>query len=634
MKQFFRKIFFRDEPAKGAFYHATAALTVPWMLSALFCFLLPPILTLPPSNPAIWIEVVLFCSIPIVACLEIVMTAVCLIRLKCMRVKNREDARVVKSTRWMGWSVVLFVLMAIAVVWMQGEYWTAGIVPALPLLLAGYGCLGCFLGCCQGIGFKGVVTKSALRLWCVVAVIWVVSVCMAVVAKSAANRHCADLERRFGRPPTDEARDAWIAEDCLIDADFWRKVGEILQRREKPKTGFIKEDDSENDEEDSEDNDYVDDIWEFFPNETKNISAKLNNIYRKQLADFTELPELEKMFDGTVPQLLRKDFIWFKVGDAIHVIFRMEMWRLYFALADKDMDMVMSVLHRMDNILECVRQMEKHNFFNGNWSYDSRWLYVMNEIIASRLPTDEQLFIMKEMLEKREAAYKDIMDGDVYFLVLRFAEEFQPVDSVFHLEGESLPTSYSLYRLIGIVDGSYWEVKSWIRKLQIITGHIFIPHLWWFSANEQRTIFKMMKHYPDIVPEWHSGSMVLAMDLHYDWVCNMAFFYKRNLVINRALRCVIDAVLEQRRTGEYPASLPSIPDDPFTGNPLKYRVGNCLQFDYEKQRPFPMQAIQVWSCGYNKKDDDGVFFDLPEDEKRKNYCRDDIRVLIPIEQSK
>jgi hypothetical protein len=100
------------------------------------------------------------------------------------------------------------------------------------------------------------------------------------------------------------------------------------------------------------------------------------------------------------------------------------------------------------------------------------------------------------------------------------------------------------------------------------------------------------------------------------------------------LRCVIDAVLEQRRTGEYPASLPSIPEDPFTGNPLKYRVGNCLQFDYEKQRPFPMQAIQVWSCGYNKKDDDGVFFDLPEDEKRKNYCRDDIRVLIPINQSK
>jgi hypothetical protein len=47
-----------------------------------------------------------------------------------------------------------------------------------------------------------------------------------------------------------------------------------------------------------------------------------------------------------------------------------------------------------------------------------------------------------------------------------------------------------------------------------------------------------------------------------------------------------------------------------------------------------MQAIQVWSCGYNKKDDDGVFFKLQEDEKCKNYCRDDIRVLIPIEQSK
>ena len=142
----------------------------------------------------------------------------------------------------------------------------------------------------------------------------------------------------------------------------------------------------------------------------------------------------------------------------------------------------------------------------------------------------------------------------------------------------------------------------------------------------------MMKHYPDVVPEWHSGSMVLAMDFHYDWVDNIAIGYKSNLVKNRALRCVIDAILEFRRTAEYPASLPSIPEDPFTGNPLKYRIGNCLQFDYEKQKPFPMQAIQVWSCGRNKNDDDGVFFDLPGDEKRKNYCRDDIRVLIPIEQ--
>ena len=77
MKRFLRKIFFWDEPAKGAFHHATLALAVPWMLSALFCFLLPPILTLPPSNPAIWIEVVLFCSIPIVVCLELLATAVC-----------------------------------------------------------------------------------------------------------------------------------------------------------------------------------------------------------------------------------------------------------------------------------------------------------------------------------------------------------------------------------------------------------------------------------------------------------------------------------------------------------------------------------------------------------------------------
>ena len=50
MKHLLRKIFFWDAPAKGAFFHATVALTVPWCISAFLCFWLAFLLTREPSD--------------------------------------------------------------------------------------------------------------------------------------------------------------------------------------------------------------------------------------------------------------------------------------------------------------------------------------------------------------------------------------------------------------------------------------------------------------------------------------------------------------------------------------------------------------------------------------------------------
>ena len=65
---------------------------------------------------------------------------------------------------------------------------------------------------------------------------------------------------------------------------------------------------------------------------------------------------------------------------------------------------------------------------------------------------------------------------------------------------------------------------------------------------------------------------------------------------------------------------------------MKYRVGDCLEYDYEKQEPLTIQAIQVWSLGVNQTDDDGLNFDIPGDVQRKIGRRDDIRILIPIQK--
>ena len=624
MKQFLSKIFFWDEPAKGAFLHATLALTAPWMLSAMFCFLLAPILTLPPSKPAIWIEIVLFWSIPIVACMEIVATTVCVIRLRRMQVKNHEGTIYGKSTFLMGLLAALFFLSAIAVVWMHGNMWGKGIVPAWALTLAGYVCFGCFLGRRQGIGFKRLMTKGVTRLWRAVAVIWMVSFCMAVVARRAANKHCVELEQRLGRPPTDEARDAWIADDCRIDVDFWRKVCEILQRRKTPKTGFLEGVDSE------DGYPYVYDIMKTEPSHTAKITQEQSKAYRQQLADFSELPELEKMFNGPVPQLLRNDFIKLEVNDAMCKVFNCELWRLYFALAEKDMETVMSILHRMDNMLECLRQMVKHAFFRAS-SFERDYLATVLDVIVSRLPTDGQLLTIKEMLHKHEEAYRDVRDGTAYSIIRYFNYEFQEYDDGF-LVGESLPIIYQLLILVRSVDDSYWTKQTWSSQLKINVGRLLLPHVWWLAANEQRIVFKALKSFPEKVSEFNCGSFIFVMDFHYDWLDHTVYGYKGNLARNRALRCAIDAMLAYCRTGEYPATLASMPEDPFTGKPMKYRVGDCLKYDYEKREGLTIQAIQVWSLGFNQTDDDGLNFNIPGDVQRKINRRDDIRILIPIQK--
>ena len=125
---------------------------------------------------------------------------------------------------------------------------------------------------------------------------------------------------------------------------------------------------------------------------------------------------------------------------------------------------------------------------------------------------------------------------------------------------------------------------------------------------------------------------MFVMDFHYDWLDHTGYGYKGKLARNRALRCAIEAVLVYRRTGEYPATLASMPEDPCTGKPMKYRVGDCLKYDYEKQEQLTIQAIQVWSLGSNQTDDDGLNFNIPEDWQRKIGRRDDIRILIPIQK--
>ncbi len=623
MKHFLQRIFFWDEPAKGVFFHATVMWAVPWCISVCLCFLSSFLLTLEWSaieESFFWkgLLVTLFFGMPVVAVVEAVAVIVCLARLFWLQRENRQlgsscGCRVVR----LGVMVALLWLFAMAIVVAHGSCWTAYLVRALVVALGGYVCLGYWLASFQ----RNIIGKGVTLMWGFVAVLWIVSLGMAIPAKIASNKHCAALERQFGRPPTYEARNARIAQECRIDAEFWQKVHELLERRTKFDSDTLEDEDADR-------SFYMYDILKDCRNFWQLTPAELD-CYRKQLADFTDLPELERMFSAPLPLLLHKDFIRLRVGDAIRDVYSFEQWRLNIALADKDMDTVMAVLGRIVNILECQTQISKYALGTGSWSFDRWCLTFIENLVASPLPTDEQLAKVKELLEKREPAYKEIQEGMAYYCAIAFNNQFKNNADDF-LAGEPRPAAYSLFPLLCSVNRGYWDITTSSQWLHIYVGRFLLPQFFWFSANDQRIIFKALASFPDDLPEWNCGSLLIRMEFNYDWLDWTYYGYHMALALNRALRCAIDAVLEFRRTGAYPSSLSSPLDDPFTGEPLKYRVGECWTYDHDTQKASKIQALQVWSLGVNKRDDDGIRFTLPGDGQRKIYHRDDLRILIPL----
>ncbi len=615
-KHLLRKIFFWDEPAKGAFLHSTLALAVPWCLSSLLSFMMPIVLMHEPDSSfgqaIVWPVLAMFLGMPIVAVFETIATILCLVRWFSMRGGDRQN----KTPRnridlCLGFLVAVCWISAIIVLLIHGKNWTPHIVSAFALTLIGYGFFGIFLSRQQ----KVVIGKGVLRAWGVVAALWLVSFVLANVTKSAAERHCIELERRFGRQPTNEARDEWLAQDCHLDSAFWQKAQDLLQMRPKPNGDF-----------DSQEM-IVHDILGVNPSNARSPDELA--CYRKQLADFAELPVLEEMFSGAIPFVSMADFESLEVADTIVKFARLEQWRLHFALKDKEMENVEAILGRLDKLLACWTEMQKHGFLIGGWALQRLYCRQVEYIINSSLPTDELLHRMKRNLQEKEAEYRSALDGISFSSAVFFNNEFQSCDESFWA-GEPTPAIYLLFFFLRTLDCFHWEKPSWRRRLQIIVGRCLFPQFWFLEANEMRIVFSFLGMDSLEIPDDCSGSIMVAM--YHEFLSNPSYGYRLALTNCRVLQCMIDAVLEYRRTGEYPESLPSVPEDPFTGEPLKYRVGDCWVFDYDNRKASKVQAIQIWSCGWNKRDDDGANFRLPDDWQRKIDSRDDIRILLPLKQ--
>ena len=169
----------------------------------------------------------------------------------------------------------------------------------------------------------------------------------------------------------------------------------------------------------------------------------------------------------------------------------------------------------------------------------------------------------------------------------------------------------------------------------------FAPHLWWYAAMDKAYMARSLQveH--------------LAEISHLDGICTVPLCSSSWMLVGAsragqrfhavnanllAMQALIKVELHRRTHGTYPEQLENPPTDPFNGEPMRYRHGDC-RFKVrsaewnEKGQQWRIVSqtkvgpgVQVWSVGPDLIDDDKINLQEPDDERRS----DDIRALMRL----
>lgn len=176
----------------------------------------------------------------------------------------------------------------------------------------------------------------------------------------------------------------------------------------------------------------------------------------------------------------------------------------------------------------------------------------------------------------------------------------------------------------------------------------FVPQLWWYLRREMAGMAEFYSllnlSQPEKTPAFRHPNLLAPVFIPS--YLRIATKFNRLTARFRAVRGLIQAELYRRKHGNWPESLPNLPLDPYSGKPLLYRKGECVQqvkvlkqagdtpppkgrfftdastkwIADEEFRTVP--AIQVWSVGPDGVDDGGFRPD-------GSHC-DDVRALLRL----
>lgn len=492
----------------------------------------------------------------------------------------------------------------------------------------------------DGVKLRTLFSRGVLLWYAVAAAIFLLFSLLTIRAGERLDGVLAALEHRFGRPLNVENLAELYFRGESPDAEFWERSRRLLEEMKRSNS-------------DTESSDFPLDL--IFPYETPNALEPGNCLFaplREKFEETTALrTRLEEMFAGSIPPDARE----YRPGRLLTMNFRnlsgflrfckYELWRMYFALADGNPEQALEA----DRLIRRAAGELRRETFLGLLTWrrcEELRLTGIEMLLESDLISDAELQRIHAELEETENAVAQVYEQ------LLYGEAVFALDSCERLAGGSVLLPYD--------DCRY--APELTAPFPLRAARFFLPQLWYFWRLEKAALAEAFPtkntdvgKAPGAAGKKNAqitspGTQFLRRELAPD-VSLLQRRFNSFVARCRATRGLIQAEQYRRLHGSWPESLPDLPPDPFSGAPLLYRCGECVvetvdlvpghsdaETAFGKLHPrevFELQrgertipAVQIWSVGENRRDDDGR-----RGGAVNHMFRDDIRAVLRISET-
>lgn len=471
----------------------------------------------------------------------------------------------------------------------SGYGWTLWVGIGMLVLLLGYLAFARLFAGLGNRSFRAMFQRPVLALLTSAVVIYLVFLVLVIFARQEYAADLAALERHFGRPVSVAGIRQFYYGNAIADRKHWERVAKL-----EAKVASLNK---------------LDFDRGTFAYLTFSAAAKAHQRGLWQAAE-SAVRDYEVAFSGDIPP----PELEFELGGiagmlvphlvSYRTFFRLELWRIRFALENGDFDTAFTAYRRLG---EATRSLRRETLLFGGLF----WL----------AGVDSQLIGLQLLLESGKLSEPELarLAGE-----LRRLESAIPEMQFRCLYGKAT-MGLDFFDLFA--EGIWFEREN-PPPFPLKTMRFFAPQLWWYSLRGMSQYARcfLVADFNGLpkTAEIDRMSLLIRFSLMADASAGTRFDI--TLARLRAMRGLIAAEEYKRTHGDYPDVMPDLPLDPFSGKPLLYRKGLCsclvTQVNRENYRcsiycneehwvtktevtDTEIPAIQVWSVGPDRVDSGG-----------------------------
>jgi len=299
----------------------------------------------------------------------------------------------------------------------------------------------------------------------------------------------------------------------------------------------------------------------------------------------------EQLFSGSIPPppMKFKEGMLYEINSShLFDIWKfncLQLWRIRFALADGRTEDALTAYRRMEHV---NRSLLREIFFDGGMV----WLEIENlrldgveMLLESGRLTDGQLREISTELARIEPEFP------------RFQERIQYGNAVEEIDLCDAMVS-------GVISPRFHE---WLNPVPVRVLRYYFPQFWWLCLREKAIIARTLNIADFSHRSAKNSNQSILGDMVQSGLNSVGNRFDELAARVRGMRALIAAELWKREHGNYPDPLPDPPEDPRTGKPLLYRKGESRieveRVSYNPETKYwdrqteerTVPAVQVWS---------------------------------------